>query len=444
MARQERPVDPAAGPLQALAYDLRKLRAEAGNPTYRVLARSAGYSATTLSEAAGGTRLPTLDVLLAYAGACHGDPDHWRNRWLETAARLHPDDDEKGDDEKGDDEDGESAPGERRTLDLVAHPGGPTEVRRRRWIAVGGLVAMILPIGMIAMAGPLDLVGPGDLVRPAERDNGRFTSSGGGPPPASGGPGCPVVPSDAAFTGLTYGSGAHVRTGATRDSTVRATIPPDCTVGFTGFCIGEKVYDNTAGTPDVRWFVVAGGGVLSSAVIHGNPPGNLTASGCPGGRPAPSELAFSTALDPTRRGAVTLHATGAEVDVVGFARSTGGGPATPGHRTWRQVELVDVRDRAAGAKVRLDVAHPSAAIPSAAIPSAAVPSAAVPSPAGGPSSREPVILVAVACLGGDSPTGVIEARQLHPTTPGRSVPIALNLEQRLPAAASACRYPDRG
>ena len=122
VARQERPVDPTAGPLQALAYDLRKLRAEAGNPTYRVLARSAGYSATTLSEAAGGTRLPTLDVLLAYVGACHGDPDHWRKRWLETAARLHPDDDE---------EDEGSVPGERPLVDLVAHAGRPTDAETR-------------------------------------------------------------------------------------------------------------------------------------------------------------------------------------------------------------------------------------------------------------------------------------------------------------------------
>ncbi|MFC6018797.1 helix-turn-helix domain-containing protein [Plantactinospora solaniradicis] len=425
MARQERPVDPTAGPLQALAYDLRKLRAEAGNPTYRVLARSAGYSATTLSEAAGGARLPTLDVLLAYVGACHGDPDHWRKRWLETVARLQPGDDEEVDEA--------SVRGERPMVELVAHARRTTAVRRRQWIAVGGLVAMTLLIGMIATAGPLDLVGPASLVGPS----------------ASGVRGCPVVPSDAAFTGLTYGSGAHVRDGATRDSAVRTTIPPHCTVGFTGFCIGEKVYDNTAGTPDVRWFMVAGGGVLSSAVIHGNPPRNLPASGCPDGRPAPSQLAFSTTLDPTRPGAVTLHATGVELDVVGFARSTGTEPATPGLRSWRQVELVDVRDRAAGARVRFDVVPTSPATSPSARRSSAASSPAGRSPTdSSPTDTSPawesVILVAVACLGGDSPTGVIEARQLHPTNPGRSVPITLDVEQRLPAAASACRYPDRG
>src|SRR3569833_842353 len=81
MARQERTVDPDAGPVQALAYELRKLRIEAGAPTYRALARKAGYSATTLSEAAGGLRKPTLDVVLAYAGACGGDLGYWRGRW---------------------------------------------------------------------------------------------------------------------------------------------------------------------------------------------------------------------------------------------------------------------------------------------------------------------------------------------------------------------------
>src|SRR3954466_10069950 len=81
VARQERAVDPLDGPLQAFAYDLRKVRADAGLPTYRALAKVAGFSATTLSEAAGGMRKPTLDVVLAYVGACHGDTDYWRCRW---------------------------------------------------------------------------------------------------------------------------------------------------------------------------------------------------------------------------------------------------------------------------------------------------------------------------------------------------------------------------
>ncbi len=57
MARQERPVDSTAGPLQSFAYDLRKVRAEAGNPA--------------------------LGVVLTYVGACPGDVETWRREILD-------------------------------------------------------------------------------------------------------------------------------------------------------------------------------------------------------------------------------------------------------------------------------------------------------------------------------------------------------------------------
>ncbi|MFB7928237.1 helix-turn-helix domain-containing protein [Streptomyces sp. NPDC056039] len=82
--RHEVPVDPAAGPVQRFAFELRKLRAEADGITYRALALRAGYSVTTLSQAAGGERLPTLPVALAYAQACGGDPAEWEARWKEA------------------------------------------------------------------------------------------------------------------------------------------------------------------------------------------------------------------------------------------------------------------------------------------------------------------------------------------------------------------------
>src|SRR6266508_203621 len=72
MGRQERPLDPAAGPLQAFAHDLRQLRRGAGSPGYRALARRAGYSASVLSTAANGSDLPSLPVVLADGGACRG------------------------------------------------------------------------------------------------------------------------------------------------------------------------------------------------------------------------------------------------------------------------------------------------------------------------------------------------------------------------------------
>ncbi len=86
MGRREKPLDPGAGAVQRFAYELRKLRDEAGTPTYRAMADRAGYSAPTLSAAASGERLPTLPVLLAYVTACGGDPGEWEGRWRGTVA----------------------------------------------------------------------------------------------------------------------------------------------------------------------------------------------------------------------------------------------------------------------------------------------------------------------------------------------------------------------
>src|ERR1041385_8247461 len=92
MARRPRPVDPTPGPIQAFAPDLRELREKAGSPPSRALPRRAGYSAATLSEAARGQRRPSLDVTLAYVGACGGDLNEWRLRWhdLNTQTRDEP------------------------------------------------------------------------------------------------------------------------------------------------------------------------------------------------------------------------------------------------------------------------------------------------------------------------------------------------------------------
>ncbi|MEO3843080.1 hypothetical protein [Streptomyces sp. B22F1] len=86
MGRREKPVDPSAGPVQRFAYELRKLRTEAGGPTYRQLAARGPYSVTALSQAAAGDRLPSLPVALAYAEACGGDRGEWEWRWRQAAA----------------------------------------------------------------------------------------------------------------------------------------------------------------------------------------------------------------------------------------------------------------------------------------------------------------------------------------------------------------------
>jgi WD40 repeat protein len=86
VGRRESPVDPNAGPVQRFAYELRKLRQEAGGLTYRAMARGTEYSVTTLSRAAAGEQLPSLPVALAYVAACGADTEEWERRWREAAA----------------------------------------------------------------------------------------------------------------------------------------------------------------------------------------------------------------------------------------------------------------------------------------------------------------------------------------------------------------------
>ncbi|MFE6690617.1 helix-turn-helix domain-containing protein [Streptomyces sp. NPDC057743] len=100
MGRREGPLDPAAGPVQRFAFELRKLRQEAGGLTYRVMAERTRYSVATLSRAAAGEQLPSLPVVLAYVTACGGGAAEWERRWRataeETAAGGEDEDDASG------------------------------------------------------------------------------------------------------------------------------------------------------------------------------------------------------------------------------------------------------------------------------------------------------------------------------------------------------------
>ncbi|WP_405835246.1 helix-turn-helix domain-containing protein [Streptomyces sp. NBC_01518] len=83
--------------MQRFAFALRTLRQEAGGLTYRAMAQHAGYSVATLSRAAAGEQLPSLDVTLAYARACGADGAEWERNWrmaAEDAAAMR----ETGDD----------------------------------------------------------------------------------------------------------------------------------------------------------------------------------------------------------------------------------------------------------------------------------------------------------------------------------------------------------
>jgi hypothetical protein len=67
LPRPERPLDNLDDPLVEFAAGLRKLRAKAGNPTYRALARRANFSVATLAAAGRGS--PVADVA-GDAGVC--------------------------------------------------------------------------------------------------------------------------------------------------------------------------------------------------------------------------------------------------------------------------------------------------------------------------------------------------------------------------------------
>jgi energy-coupling factor transporter ATP-binding protein EcfA2 len=88
MPRPERPLDPGQGALARWAADLQELRETAGGLGYRELARRAHFSPSTLSDAAGGQKLPSLAVTLGYVRACGGDTDAWHTRWHALGAEL--------------------------------------------------------------------------------------------------------------------------------------------------------------------------------------------------------------------------------------------------------------------------------------------------------------------------------------------------------------------
>lgn len=86
--RPERRLDPADGPVARFALELRALREQAGLPSYRRMAAKAHFSHTALSEAAGGYRLPSLEVALGYVQACDGDAAQWEQRWRAASVEL--------------------------------------------------------------------------------------------------------------------------------------------------------------------------------------------------------------------------------------------------------------------------------------------------------------------------------------------------------------------
>ena len=72
--------------LESFARDLRALRAKA-ELDYPEMAETSHYTMKTLASAAGGLRLPTLPVAVAYVRACGGNVAEWEERWQKLAGK---------------------------------------------------------------------------------------------------------------------------------------------------------------------------------------------------------------------------------------------------------------------------------------------------------------------------------------------------------------------
>jgi hypothetical protein len=73
--------------LEDFARDLRTLRAKA-DLDYTEMAETSHFSMKTLAAAAGGLRLPTLPVAVAYVRACGGNLAEWEERWQKLATKI--------------------------------------------------------------------------------------------------------------------------------------------------------------------------------------------------------------------------------------------------------------------------------------------------------------------------------------------------------------------
>jgi hypothetical protein len=76
--------------LESFARDLRALRAKA-ELDYPEMAEVSHYTMKTLVSAAGGLRLPTLPVAVAYVRACGGNVAEWEERWQKLATKITAD-----------------------------------------------------------------------------------------------------------------------------------------------------------------------------------------------------------------------------------------------------------------------------------------------------------------------------------------------------------------
>ena len=108
--------------LEAFARDLRALRDQA-DLDYPQMAELSHFTMRTLASAAGGLRLPTLPVAVAYVRACGGNVAEWEERWQKLATKITADAAKK----RRSDGDDREAPPEPADMPVIPEPSAVAE-----------------------------------------------------------------------------------------------------------------------------------------------------------------------------------------------------------------------------------------------------------------------------------------------------------------------------
>ncbi len=175
MGRPERPLDPAAGPVERFASQLRELRDQAGRPKYSAMAQRVHRSQTTLSEAAGGERLPTWDTAEAFVRACGGDVASWRKLWEQASLAQQAN----------------GSPAESPAVAPAEIQGAPRQRRHKILLAAAAAGVLVTAVvAALAVAGPSSAprtdVQPSPPGSPALTDGSRQAIADGADPKDSG------------------------------------------------------------------------------------------------------------------------------------------------------------------------------------------------------------------------------------------------------------------
>jgi hypothetical protein len=121
---------------EQFARELRRLRAAAGNPSFRTMSGKAGsVSHTTLHEAAKGIRFPSWPTTSAFVEVCGGDVEDWRARWCEASGA------------------GEARTADGPEEDTIGMPGADTRAWRspRTYVVVSAVCGVLLIVAGTAL-----------------------------------------------------------------------------------------------------------------------------------------------------------------------------------------------------------------------------------------------------------------------------------------------------